>query len=122
MPFVSKRQQRYMYANKKKLKKKGVDVDEWAKKTDFSKLPEKKAFVAGFLKTASMGLATVVKLKHGGTPDDQFDAKQLDRGTDVETEHTSDRHVARQISKAHLAEIPDYYTRLTKMEAEAKRE
>lgn len=41
MPFKSKAQQRYMYANKKKMKAQGVDVDEWSEKTDFSKLPEK---------------------------------------------------------------------------------
>jgi len=56
MPFVSKKQQRYMYANKPK----GVDLDKWAKETDFSKLPEKKssqqklasAFRKGFEKEA----------------------------------------------------------------------
>ena len=41
MPFKSKAQQRFMYANKKKMKSQGVDVDEWSSKTDFSKLPEK---------------------------------------------------------------------------------
>lgn len=42
MPFVSKSQQRFMFANEKKLKKQGVDVHEWASKTDFKNLPEKK--------------------------------------------------------------------------------
>jgi endogenous inhibitor of DNA gyrase (YacG/DUF329 family) len=37
MPFRSKRQQRFMYATKPK----GVDLDEWAKETDFDKIPEK---------------------------------------------------------------------------------
>lgn len=37
MPFRSKRQQRFMYATKPK----GVDLKEWAEKTDFDKLPEK---------------------------------------------------------------------------------
>lgn len=37
MPFRSKRQQRFMYA----AKPEGVDLEEWAKGTDFSKLPEK---------------------------------------------------------------------------------
>lgn len=37
MPFRSKRQQRFMYATKPK----GVDLEEWAKETDFDKLPEK---------------------------------------------------------------------------------
>lgn len=37
MPFLSKRQQRFMYASKPK----GVDLEEWAEKTNFKKLPEK---------------------------------------------------------------------------------
>jgi len=37
MPFRSKRQQRFMYATKPE----GVDLKEWAEKTDFKKLPEK---------------------------------------------------------------------------------
>jgi len=43
VPFKSKAQQRFMYANKKKLKKQGVDVDEWSAETDYKNLPEKKA-------------------------------------------------------------------------------
>ena len=54
MPFKSKSQARYFYANKKKLESEGVDVDEWAHKTDFKHLPEKKSeFLATeFFKTA----------------------------------------------------------------------
>ncbi len=37
MPFRSKRQQRFMYATKPE----GVDLKEWAEKTNFKKLPEK---------------------------------------------------------------------------------
>ena len=43
MPFASKAQARFMFANKKKLGKQGVDVEEWAHATpDIKKLPEKK--------------------------------------------------------------------------------
>lgn len=42
MPFESKAQQRYFYANREKLERQGVDVDEWSRKTDFSRLPERK--------------------------------------------------------------------------------
>lgn len=52
---------------------------------------------------------------------EKFDPKQLEMGTEVEFEHTSDRKVAEKIAKDHLLEFPDYYTRLKKMEAEAKR-
>ena len=48
-----------------------------------------------------------------------YDPKELAMGIKVEMEHTSDPLVAERISKDHLAEVPDYYTRLKKMEAEA---
>jgi len=38
MPFKSKAQAKYFFANRKKLEKKGVDVQEWSDKTDYSKL------------------------------------------------------------------------------------
>jgi hypothetical protein len=49
-------------------------------------------------------------------------ASQLAMGTKIEMEHTNNPRVAQQIAKDHLAEFDDYYTRLKKMEAEAKRE
>lgn len=48
-----------------------------------------------------------------------YDAKQIAMGTKVEMEHTTIPLIAEKISKDHLAEIPDYYTRLAKMEGEA---
>lgn len=59
------------------------------------------------------------ELKHQGDPDSNFDAKQLAMGIEMEKEHTDDVEVATAIAKAHLAEIPDYYTRLKAMEKEA---
>jgi hypothetical protein len=58
--------------------------------------------------------------KHNDTPDDQFDADELAKGIQIEMEHTDDEVLAKSIAKDHLAEIKDYYTRLLKMEAEAK--
>jgi hypothetical protein len=55
-----------------------------------------------------------IKLKHGDDPDDKFDAKQLAMGIKVESEHTDDKSLAKQIAKAHLSEFPDYYTKLDK--------
>lgn len=46
-------------------------------------------------------------------------AKELKRGIEVEKEHTRDTETAREIALDHLAEIPDYYTRLDKMEKKA---
>ena len=61
---------------------------------------------------------------------DKFDLKQFRTGLAVELEHgavnpktdvTNDNPVLTgKIELAHLTEFPDYYTRLAKMEAEAK--
>ena len=61
-----------------------------------------------------------------------FDVEQLRRGLEVELEHglrdlftnvsDDDPVVTGKIALAHLNEFPDYYTRLERMEEEAKRE
>ena len=53
--------------------------------------------------------------------DVSFIQKQLDMGEPIEHEHTKDHELARDIALQHLDEIPDYYTRLKKMEADAKK-
>jgi hypothetical protein len=60
-----------------------------------------------------------------------FDVEQFRIGMDVELEHglhdlstnvtDSDPVVTGKIALAHLKEFPDYYTRLARMEEEAKR-
>lgn len=45
--------------------------------------------------------------------------QQLAKGAKVEREHTKSDAEAKEIARDHLAEIPDYYTRLKKMEREA---
>jgi hypothetical protein len=45
--------------------------------------------------------------------------EQLDMGEKVEMEHTDDPNIAYEIAKDHEEEIPDYYDRLKKMEADA---
>jgi len=47
---------------------------------------------------------------------------QIDMGKKIEMEHVDDIKLAEEISMDHLEEIPDYYTRLKKMEKEAKKE
>jgi len=58
---------------------------------------------------------------HHNTSVEQI-SKQFEMGIKVEMEHTNDRERAEEIAKDHLWEIPDYYTRLDKMESEAKKE
>ena len=51
-----------------------------------------------------------------------FIQHQLDMGAPIEHEHTKNQKLAIKIALQHLDEIPDYYTRLKKMEASAKKE
>ena len=62
---------------------------------------------------------TGVAFKHGADPDSDFDAKELKMGIEVEKEHSDIIYIKKAISKAHLSEIKDYYTRLNKMEKDA---
>lgn len=43
-----------------------------------------------------------------------YDPHQLKMGIEVEHEHTTNKKIAEIIAKAHLAEDPDYYTKLKK--------
>jgi hypothetical protein len=42
--------------------------------------------------------------------------RQIEMGIPSEKEHTTNTAAARRIALAHLDELPDYYTRLKKME------
>jgi len=62
----------------------------------------------------------------------KFDVEQFRMGLDVELEHgirelstnvtNNDEITTGKIALAHLNEFPDYYTRLQKMESQAKEE
>jgi len=54
--------------------------------------------------------------------DVSFVRNQLRMGIPVEHEHTKDKDLATDIALQHLDEIPDYYTRLRKMESSAKKQ
>ena len=58
--------------------------------------------------------------KHITVPDETYNADELKMGINVEKEHTDCPYLAKQIAKDHLAELPDYYTRLAKMEKEGE--
>jgi len=51
--------------------------------------------------------------------EEDADPEQLEMGIKVEMEHTSNKDISKKIALDHLAEIPDYYTRLRKMEEDA---
>ena len=54
-----------------------------------------------------------------GITEDDVDPEELSMGVHVEMEHTSHKDISKKIALDHLSEIPDYYTRLRKMEEEA---
>lgn len=59
--------------------------------------------------------------KHKDLPLQALNKTQLKLGIDVEKEHSDTFGQKLQIAKDHLAEIPDYYSRLNKMEDDANK-
>ena len=55
-------------------------------------------------------------------PEIQYDPEELKKGIEVELEHTNYRAIATIIAKHHLAEDPEYYTKLKKVESAPKSE
>jgi len=51
----------------------------------------------------------------GKTPDD-FEKSQVERGKNIEFEHSNDPDTAREVSMDHLEEHKDYYVGLKHME------
>ena len=49
-------------------------------------------------------------------PDKCFDKKNLKKGEKVEREHTKNKQMQKEIAEDHLAEDPNYYEKLEKME------
>ncbi len=56
-----------------------------------------------------------------GIPTSNFNKEDIDRGKNVEKEHTTDPEIAEEITKDHLQEFENYYTELKKMEEKLKK-
>lgn len=69
-----------------------------------------------------MILSSILTEGYSKGKDVDHDPKELEMGIEVEYEHTTEALISRKIAMDHLVEIPDYYTRLKKMEDEAKAE
>jgi hypothetical protein len=54
--------------------------------------------------------------KHDDKTDGHYDPHELAMGIEVEKEHTNDERIAKCIAKDHLSELPDYYSRLKRMQ------
>jgi hypothetical protein len=90
---------------------------EWAEENGYNiHKAEQKAYelAAKFSRILESGRA-----KEKGTTAGKVDSKELAMGMEVEKEHTPDPETAKRIALDHLAELPDYYTRLKKMETGA---
>jgi hypothetical protein len=84
---------------------------------------------AGFTKDEARSVGEQIGIDWESAP---FDVEQFRMGMDVELEHGlqdpatnvtgDDPIVTGKIALAHLNEFSDYYTRLDRMEAEAKRD
>jgi hypothetical protein len=53
--------------------------------------------------------------KHDDKTDHHFDPHELGMGIEDEMEHTDDEKTAKCIAKDHLSQIPDYYSKLRRM-------
>jgi hypothetical protein len=73
------------------------------------------------LKEQLKSFKTVEQIAKKHRMDVSFIQKQLDMGEPIEHEHTKNHELAKEIALQHLDEIPDYYTRLKKMETDAKK-
>lgn len=84
---------------------------------------EGKGFDVSKVEALMYELATLyAKILSGGkaqkedVKEKDVDKDELKKGIEVEKEHTGDKGTAEEIVLDHLAEIPDYYTKLKKME------
>ena len=93
------------------------EFHDWAESSgiDVDKAEEAAYIMAGKLAE----LMTTGESGKKGIGIKDVDREQLYMGIEVETEHTPCKPIATKIALDHLAEIPDYYTRLDKMEKEA---
>jgi hypothetical protein len=78
----------------------------------------KKMKVKELLSSVKTHTPSQIAKKHGVSVEKIL--QQLKMGIDVEKEHTKDARLSMEIALDHLLELPDYYTRLKKMEQDAE--
>lgn len=69
--------------------------------------------------TLSKRIAKTFTIKAPKISEEDVDPKELERGIEVELEHTNDRELAKMIALHHLDEDPKYYTNLKKVHKES---
>jgi len=96
----------------------GVDEKEWEKakkafKKSYGKEPTEDrdfAIVMSIYKKMTESLQEVAE----PAKEEDVDPEELAMGIEVEMEHTDDKEEAKKIALQHLAEVPDYYSKLKK--------
>ena len=71
------------------------------------------------IKTASIKKSSEEKIKGGlgdGKKDSEFDNEQMEKGVEIEKEHSPNMQIRKEISKDHLTENDHYYDYLEEME------
>lgn len=74
-----------------------------------------------YVRREAIGLKERDRIKGGladNMPDSEFNKKQIEKGIEVEMEHTDNPIIAKEIAKDHLVEGENYYDYLEKMEEE----
>jgi DNA polymerase III epsilon subunit-like protein len=111
MPAKSEKQRKAACAARYGKNPKGASKEMKKSMTDKQLDDFCKKLTEGKTCTDLTGLAD----KEGVTHKD-VDPKELEMGIEVEYEHTKDKETSKKIALDHLAEIPDYYTRLKRMQ------
>jgi|APSaa5957512622_1039677.scaffolds.fasta_scaffold45000_3 hypothetical protein len=62
----------------------------------------------------------IPKGRSSGKKPSDFSAEQIQKGIEIELEHTSNNSIAQEIAMDHLEEFSDYYKELEKMETKLK--
>lgn len=88
------------------------------KKVEMSTSDTSKSLCIGARPGVEKGEALIGGRADGMKPED-FDQEALAEATAHEREHTSDEKTAREIAMDHLAEDPNYYRKLAKMEGDS---
>lgn len=57
-----------------------------------------------------------------GKDPNKYDSKEMNIGIGVEKEHSSNIDIRKEISRDHLEEFSNYYTRLKEMEEKLKKD
>lgn len=107
----------YLKAENKDLEKKNKKIEEFTQNELSDNIEKSEKIEGGLADNKTLeDIATHHKCSLKEIED------EVEIGKKVEMEHTDDLDEALEITKDHLWEIPDYYTRLAKMEKEAKKE